>query len=94
MIELREGKIVFSFPDSVQASQYDKWSFYRKQFQSVAGGSKAVDFLCVAKGAAWLVEVKDYRFHGRMKESEIAAEIAAKVRDTLAGLAAAAKERR
>lgn len=95
MTKIEEGDLTFSFPDCCQASKYDDWSFYRKQFQAVAGGSKAVDILCVVKGdkgdASWLIEIKDYRQHPRTKPSDIADELARKVRDTLAGLAAAAK---
>ncbi len=38
----------------------------------------------------WLVELKDYRVHARTKSLELAEEIAVKVRDSLAGLFAAA----
>ena len=91
MTELREGDFTFSFPDGLPAMQYDRWAFYRNQFQSVAGGSRAVDIICLAGQAAWLVEVKDYRCHRRTKAEDIVDEVSAKVRDTLAGLAAAAK---
>ena len=89
MTEIEEGDLTFSFPDRCKASKYDKWSFYRNQFQSVAGGSKAVDMLCFDGDAAWLIEVKDYRYDKRVKSIDLGDEIAAKVRDTLAGLAAA-----
>ena len=92
MTDIREGYLTFSFPDGCQASQYDDWSFYRNQFQSVTGGpTKAVDILCVDGDTSWLIEIKDYRQHPRMKLIDIADELAIKVRDTLAGLAAAAK---
>ena len=45
MTEIEEGDLKFSFPDHCEAGKYDEWSFYRNQFQSVAGGSKAVDIL-------------------------------------------------
>ena len=89
MIEIREGDLTFIFPDDCEADKYDEWSFYRNQFQSVAGGSKAIDFLCVSGDVAWLIEIKDYRQHQRLKRSNIDDELASKVRDTLAGLAAA-----
>lgn len=63
--------------------------FYRQRFQSVAGGSKAVDILCLAQDVSWLIEIKDYRQHPRTKPSDLGDEMASKVRDTLAGLAAA-----
>ena len=87
MTEIREGALTFSFPDQCEAGKYDDWSFYRNQFQSVAGGSKAVDILCLADGVAWLVEIKDYRQHPRTKPSDLCDEVARKVRDTLSGLA-------
>ena len=89
MTEIEEGDLKFSFPDHCEAGKYDEWSFYRNQFQSVAGGSKAVDILCLSDDAAWLIEIKDYRQHPRQKLIDIDDEVASKVRDTLAGLAAA-----
>ena len=89
MSEIKEGALTFSFPDHCETSEYDKWSFYCKKFQSMAGGSKAVDILCLTNGVAWLVEIKDYRIHRRTKPIDLWDEVAAKVRDTLSGLAAA-----
>ena len=89
MTEISEGDLTFTFPDDCEARKYDEWSFYRNQFKYVAGGSKAVDILCVSGDAAWLIEIKDYRQHQRLKRSDIDDELASKVRDTLAGLAAA-----
>ena len=89
MMEIEEGDLTFSFPDRCEAGEYDDWSFYRNQFQSMAGGSKAVDILCLADGVAWLVEIKDYRVHPRTKLIDLCDEVAIKVRDTLSGLAAA-----
>ena len=91
MTKITEGDLTFSFPSDCQASKYDDWSFYRKQFTSVAGSSKAVDILCVKGDTSWLIEIKDYRQYPRTKLIDIADELAMKVRDTLAGLAAAAK---
>lgn len=88
MTVITEGKLEFTFPQDCTASKYDEWAFYRNQFGNVAE-SKAVDFLCIHDGYAWLVEVKDYRRSPRTKPTEIHAEVASKVRDTLAGLAAA-----
>ena len=89
MMEIEEGDLTFSFPDRCETGEYDNWSFYRNQFQSVAGGSKAVDILCLEDDAAWLVEIKDYREHPRTKSIDLCDEVAIKVRDTLSGLAAA-----
>ena len=90
MTTIVEGSLTFRFPDNCLASKYDDWTFYQKPFQSVAN-SQAVDIVCVEKGVCWLVEIKDYRKHPRTKTIDIDQELAVKVRDTLAGLAAAAK---
>ena len=89
MTTLREGDVEFEFDEGCEASHYDKWAFFRNQFGRLAGGSKAVDFLCINDRYTWLIEVKNYRYHGRTKPSELHEEVATKVRDTLAGLAAA-----
>ena len=91
MREIKVGDLTFSFPNHCEADKYkyDDWSFYRNQFQSVAGGSKAVDILYLEDDAAWLVEVKNYRVHPRTKSITLCDEVAIKVRDTLSGLAAA-----
>lgn len=89
MTEVQEGDLGFSFPAQCNARKYEEWSFYRNQFQSVAGGSKAVDMLCLDRDTVWLIEVKDYRKHPRKKAVDLGDEVASKVRDTLAGLAAA-----
>jgi hypothetical protein len=80
----------FIFPDSWKAEKYDDWSYYRNRFQSVCGGTKAVDLIALeGSKCCWLIEFKNYRSHRRTKPSRIPEEIAAKVRDTLAGLFAA-----
>ena len=89
MQEFVEGRLTFSFPKPLSAQQYDGWSFYRNQFTSAFGGAKAVDFICLDKDCAWLIEVKDYRLDRRTKPGELGEEVANKVRDTLAGLVAA-----
>ena len=89
MTVIDEGNLRFSFSNQFDACKYDDWSFYRNQFQSIASGSKAVDILCLDANAAWLIEVKDYRQHKGTKAINLSDEVARKVRDTLAGLAAA-----
>lgn len=87
---ITEGCLCFTFPDNAVASKYDEWTFYRKRFNSAFGGTKAVDIVHVdANKTAWLIEVKDYRTNRRTKPSDLGDEIALKVRDTLAGIAAA-----
>ena len=84
-----EGNLQFEFPDNVLVSKYDEWSFYRNQFNSAFGGTKAVDLIVLDDQITWLVEIKDYRMHPRTKPSDLSDEIALKIRDTLAGLVAA-----
>src|SRR5690554_4434345 len=86
---LTEQQLAFTFADGVEPSQYDEWAFYRNQFNAVCGGTKAVDFVCLDGDQLWLIEVKDYRRHRRTKLVDLGDEVAAKVRDTLAGLLAA-----
>ena len=89
MPTLQEGGLTFDFPDDESdVVRYDGSSFYRQQFQRVCGGAKAVDFIVVEQERTWLIEVKDYRRSPRTKTVDISDEVAAKVRDTLAGLAA------
>jgi len=89
MQQIDEGRLSFFFPDNTVASKYDEWSFYRNQFNSAFGGTKAVDLIHVDARQTWLIEVKDYRIHRRTKVIDIGDEISFKVRDTLAGLVAA-----
>ena len=89
MTEIEEGGLKFTFPNHCEATKYDDWAFYRQQFQSVAGGAKAVDILCLQQDVSWLIEIKDYRQHPRTKPSDLGDEVSSKVRDTLAGLATA-----
>ena len=94
-MKIQEGHLEFDFEtgDGSMASQYDEWSFYRNQFVSVTKGTKAVDFIYVDKAhdITWFIEVKDYRHPDTVviKPSELADVVAQKVRDSLAGLAAA-----
>ena len=89
MPTLQEGNLTFDFPDDdSEVARYDGWSFYRNQFRKVCGGARAVDFVVIEGNRTWLIEVKDYRQHSRTKPTELSEEVAAKVRDTLAGLAA------
>jgi len=80
----------FSFPQGWLVLKYDNSAFHRRQFQSFAGGSKAVDAVAVTnQHTVWLIEVKDYRRQRRSKHGTVFAEVAAKVLATLAGLATA-----
>jgi len=93
-MSLREGNVVWTFPDGWTAGKYDAWVFYRKQFQGTGGGgTRAVDFVAFPPdgGTLWLIEAKDYTFEPRDDDKEpLPIEVARKARDTLAGLAACA----
>lgn len=88
MKSLTEGQLQFDFRGD-DATKYDEWSFYRAQFEKSCNGNKAVDIIFVDDSVTWLIEVKDYRCHLRTKPSDLADEVALKVRDTLAGIVAA-----
>lgn len=90
MTDLVEGDLRFSFPGT--ASAYDQWGYYRNQFINHCSQNKAVDAVFVHEGVTWLVEVKDYSQNNREKPSDLADEVAVKVRDTLAGLVGAASK--
>ncbi len=88
---LKEGNLIFEFPNDWYISKYDDWPYYRNQFQQCCGSNKAVDFLAIENvdshpTTLWLIEVKDYRLVDRTKAITLWDEIAIKVRDTLAGL--------
>ena len=91
MIAITEGRLRFAFPAGWTAAKFDSWSYYRNGFQSVCGGSKAVDIVAIEPHSAclWQIEVKDYRRHARTKAVGLAEEVVEKARDTLAALAAA-----
>ena len=83
--------IEFSFPEDWETAKYDDWVFYRNRFQSVGDGQKAIDIATKdPDNTLWLIEVKDYRKHRRTKVTDIADEVALKVRDTMASLLATA----
>ena len=91
-MEIIEGDLRFIFADTITASKYDDWSFYNKQFLkhfNPIGGVKAVDIIAIDQRVVWLIEIKDYRLECKTNARDLASVVAIKVRDTLAGLAAA-----
>lgn len=87
MLALNVDGLTFTFPVGWQASKYDGWRFYRKQFSKQKAGIAAVDLLALSPGMdAFLIEVKDYRYPGAEKPSELPEAIANKVLSTLAAL--------
>jgi hypothetical protein len=88
MVQLTEGKLVFSFNTASIASKYDEWTTHKK----LAGnGIKAVDFVVKNDDNCYLIEVKDYLENKRSKPSELHEEIFHKVIGTLAGIASVSK---
>jgi hypothetical protein len=92
VITLQEGAIEYRFGEGWRASAYDRWSFFLRHFQSSCGGNKGVDFVAHdTNDTLWLIELKDFRAHPRTKPIELPEEVAVKVRDSMAGIFAAAK---
>lgn len=92
MTSIVEGSLRHSFEPTWAASKYDEWPFYKRHFEGSLGGNKAVDVLAQGPDdTCWLIELKDYRQHQRTKPMDLCEEVAIKVRDTLAGVFAAAK---
>lgn len=90
MTTIIEEALAFDFPAGWRAAKYDKWKFYLNHFQNVCGAAKGVDILAIhPDGCLWMIEVKDYRAGPRQKDLELVEEVVIKVRDSLAGLAAA-----
>jgi len=85
-----EGRLRFSFPKDWEVAKYDEWAYFQR-FKSTCGGNKGIDLVAIdGSGQLWLIEIKDYRNSRRTKEIPLWDEFALKVRDTLAGLVAAA----
>ena len=95
MTRLTEGRLAHTFNTGWIATKYDNWSFYQNHFKDSCAGNKAVDFVALESSSKtlWLIELKDYRQHRRQKSIALHEEIAMKVRDSLAGLFAAARYR-
>ena len=95
MTVLQEGKLKWTFSKGWLAQKYDEWAFFKgkQSFQGVVDETKAIDIVALDLNnqVLWLIEAKDYRLHRRQKQQRLDDEIAHKVRDTLGGLLAAAK---
>jgi hypothetical protein len=87
---VQEGNLRFGFPDDWAVVKYDESSFYRDQIERCEG-TKAVDIIAYSRGDMFIIEVKDFRGYRiqnkeRLTNSDLAIEIAQKVRDTMAGM--------
>lgn len=89
MTAITEGALTFTFPAGALVCKYDEMDFYRQQFSRMGNGIKAMDLAFIEANTLWLIEVKDYRQHPRTKTIPLIDELAAKLRDTLAGLMSA-----
>lgn len=86
----QEGRVTFKFPGGWRVLRPGNASFYLRHFQSFCGGQKEVDFLLADPDRRlWMLEVKDYTTDPRTKPQDLMEEVAEKVRDSLAFLAAA-----
>jgi hypothetical protein len=82
--------IRFTFASGWLVSRWDESAFHLR-FCNVGSGTKSCDLVAIPPEGdeIWLVEVKDYSEHGRMKSIALETEVAEKVKGTLSGLWAA-----
>lgn len=87
MADVTVDSLTFRFPNSWFLAKVDDWAFYRRHFQRVQTGLKAVDLLAFEpNGTLWFIEAKDYRRYPRRKILSFIDEFAGKVVSTLAML--------
>lgn len=87
--------IRFTFGASWKAVQWDETQAFRKGIQRLQN-TKAVDLIAMRPDVVGLIEVKDFRHDPktdwpRVTSGSLVEEVAHKVRDTLAGILAAAR---
>jgi hypothetical protein len=85
-----EGRLEFSFPAPWNVRKWDGEPAYQQGIKKLQE-SKAMDFVAEQSAGLLLIEVKDFRGHrienkARLKDRDLAVEVAQKVRDTLAGI--------
>lgn len=89
-----EGCLRFTFSDDWQVEKYDDHGVYRRKLASLTG-TKAIDFVGCCDNEAFFIEVKDFRGHSienkKRYGSNLAEEVASKLRDTLAGIVGGAR---
>ncbi len=92
-MRIQEGSVVLSFEDGARVEKYDESRYFTDRFSTAAGGSKGVDAVCIARGACWLIEIKEVRRSlwedYDLKVEDAIRRAAVQIRDTLAGLTAA-----
>lgn len=81
------GDLEFEFDDDWKVGKPDEWAYYRRQFQTIWEGIRAVDLMAIAPdGTLWLIEVKDYLKHRRTNPEPLDEVIGRKSFGTLAML--------
>jgi hypothetical protein len=84
-IQVQEGRLILELEDGVQVRHWDKDHLYRRGLQ-LRPDTKAVDFcLRTPVGSAVLLEVTNYG-EATFDAISLVAEVAEKVRDTIAGM--------
>lgn len=88
MPDIHVDGMVLCFPEGWQVTKFDDWAFYRNQFSKMHNDIKAVDVLALSpdQNTLWMIEVKDFRAHRRMKSEPLYEEIWKKVFANLAAL--------
>lgn len=98
MPDFVEGDLEVAFSSIWKWIKYDDQPFYRKRMQQLSGvldgrqeSTRALDLIATTGSLLLLVEVKDFRRHRienkhRLKNQELALEVALKTRDTVAGM--------
>jgi len=86
-------RLTFTFPEDWAICKFDASAFYRERIQWLEG-MKAVDILAQKETRLQLIEIKDFRGHGRqnLKKQEsgrLLIDVAKKFVDTFAALIAA-----
>jgi hypothetical protein len=90
-LEFDEKRLHFSFDEERwSVLQWDHHPAYRGGIHALPG-TKAVDFVGIHHGESYFIEVTDFREHRietkhQLTSGQLVDEVAAKLRDTLAGL--------
>ena len=93
-ITINEKLLRFRFDDTWAVIKYDDHRDYLERIRHLPE-TKGVDFVAVLdERLLYFIEAKDFRGHrienrARVKDGELAIEVAQKVRDTIAGIVAA-----
>jgi len=93
-VTIDEKFLRFRFDDTWVVIKYDDHRDYRERIQHLPE-TKGVEFVAVLhEMSLYFIEAKDFRGHrienrARVKDGELAIEVAQKVRDTIAGIVAA-----